>query len=76
MPDVKNFDFALAFADVVVDKKWAMQQFANLSPFSNQPAHTRETSQQLDVLDHGTAEVQGSLRVILGNVADDFGEIA
>jgi len=36
----------------------------------------RETSQQLDVLDHGTAEMQGSLRVILGYVADDFGEIA
>jgi hypothetical protein len=37
-----------------------MQQFADLSPFSNQPAHARETSQQFDVLDHGTAECKAA----------------
>jgi len=45
MPDVKNFDFALGYADVIVDKKWAVQQFADLSPFPNQATHARETSQ-------------------------------
>ena len=74
--DVKNLDFALGFADVIVDEKRAVQQFAHLSPFSNQATHTRETSQQLDVLDQRTAELRRNLRVILGNVADDVRQIA
>jgi len=75
MADMKNFDFALAVADVIVDKKRAVQQFPYMGPFPNQPTHARETSQQLDVLDQRTAEVRGSLRVVLSNVPDDFREI-
>jgi len=75
MPDVKNFDFALGFTDVVVDEKWAVHQLAHLGSLSNQDSHARKASQQLHVLDQGTAEVRGSLRVTFGNVGDDFGEI-
>jgi hypothetical protein len=43
--DVKNFDFALGFADVVVDEKRAVQQFADPRSFSNQAAHAGKASQ-------------------------------
>ena len=75
MADVNNLDFTFGFADVIVDEKWAVQQFADLRPFSNQASHTWETGEQLDVLDQGPAKVGGSLCILLGNVANDFGEI-
>jgi hypothetical protein len=43
--DVKNINFTLGFADAIVDKKWAVEQFADMSPFSNQATHARETGE-------------------------------
>jgi hypothetical protein len=75
MPNVKNLDFAFGFADVIVDEEWAVYQLADMGSLSNQSAHARKASQQLDVLHQGTAKMRGSLRVIFGNVSDDFCEI-
>jgi hypothetical protein len=44
MPDVKNFHFAVGFADAIIDEKWAMQQLADQRPFSNQATHSRKPS--------------------------------
>lgn len=45
MADVKNLDFALGFADVIINEKWAVQQFADPRPLSNQATHTGKPSQ-------------------------------
>jgi hypothetical protein len=39
MADVKNFDFMLGLADLIVDKKRAVQKFADQGPFSNHATH-------------------------------------
>ena len=44
MADVKNLNFALGFADVIVDEKWAVQQCADQRSFSDQASHTRKSS--------------------------------
>ncbi len=75
MPDVQNLNFSLAFADVIVDEKRTVHQFANLSPLSDQPAHSRKTSQELHVLDERTGKLRGRICIVFGNVADDFCEI-
>ena len=75
MADVKNLDFALVFANVIVDKIGAVQKFADLRSLSNQTADARKTHEQLDVLDQRTAKVSGSVRIIFSNVAEDFSEI-
>jgi hypothetical protein len=73
--DVKNLDFALRLADVIVDEEWAVYQFADVGTFSNQAADARKTGQQIDMLDQRTAKVGGGVRVIFGNAANDFSEI-
>jgi len=45
MADVKNFDFMLGLADLIVDKKRAVQKFADQGPFSNHSAHAGKASQ-------------------------------
>jgi len=72
---VKNLDFALGFADLIVDEKRAVQQLANQGSFSNRAAHMGKPSQQFNVGGQGTAKAGGSLRVVLSNMADDFSEI-
>jgi hypothetical protein len=75
MADVKNLDFALGFANAIVNEKWAVQQFPDERPLSNQATHPRKSGQQFNVLDQGTAKMSRSVRVIFSNVGDDFSEI-
>ena len=57
MPDVKNFDFAVGFADAIIDEKWAMQQLAD----QTQPSV--DTYRQLATLDP-TKAAHASARII------------
>lgn len=72
---MKDFDFVIGFADLIVDEKRTVQQFADKVSFFNNAAHSREASQQFDVSDKRTAKARGRLCVILGNVAKNLREI-
>jgi hypothetical protein len=52
-----------------------VHQFSNLRPPSDDAAHARKAGEQIDVVQQGAAEARGRVRVVLGDVADDFGEI-
>ena len=73
--DMEDLDFAIGFADLVIDEKWTVQQLADQVAFANQATHPGKPSEQLDVCDQGTAKARSSLCVIFGDVADDFGEV-
>ena len=45
MANVDNFDFAFGLTNVIVNKKWTVQQFADQRPFSRQATHARKASQ-------------------------------
>lgn len=75
MADVNNLNLLFGFAYVVVDEKWAVDQFPNMSSLANQRTHFRKTSEHLDVRNQGVAEMRGALDIVFSNVADDFSEI-
>lgn len=52
-----------------------MQQLSNSRPPADDAAHARKAGEQLDVVQQGTAEARGRIRIIFGYVADDFGKI-
>jgi hypothetical protein len=45
MADVKNLDFMLLIADSIVDEKWAVKQFTDQGPLSNQATHPGKAGQ-------------------------------
>lgn len=75
MADMEDLDFAIGFADPVINEKWTVQELADKGPFANQASHSREPSEQFDVCGQGTAKARSSLCVTFGNMADDFGEV-
>jgi hypothetical protein len=72
---VKDLDHALLVIYPVVNQERAMEQFPNLRPRTDDATHTRKTDEQVNVVQQGTAEAGGCIRVIFGDVADDFGKI-
>jgi hypothetical protein len=75
MTKVKNLDRALLVIYPVENQKRAVEQFPNLRPLADDAAHARKTDQQINVVQQGTAEAGSCIRVILGDVADDFVKI-
>jgi hypothetical protein len=45
MANVKNLDFVLGFADVIIDEKRAVHEFADPRSFSDQATHAGKPSQ-------------------------------
>jgi hypothetical protein len=45
MTDVKNLDFVLVIANLIVDEKWAVKQFTDQGPLSNQATHAGKAGQ-------------------------------
>jgi hypothetical protein len=75
MTDVKNLDFVLVIANLIVDEKWAVKQFTDQRA-SFEPGHPCGESGSVIQRGHQClAKAGGSLRVIFGNVDDDFGEV-
>jgi len=72
---MKHFDCLHVFVDQVVDEDRAMQQLSDFSAFSDHGAHAREAGEQVNMIEQGIAEEGCGFAVVLGNVADDFGEI-
>lgn len=75
MANVKDFNEAFVFTDLVVDQNGAMDQFAHAGASSNDCAHARKASQQLNVVEKGVPKARGCFRIIFRYVADDIGEI-
>ena len=73
---MEHFYEALVFVDSVVNEDRAMNQFPNPRSFADDAAHTGEASQQIHVVEQGVAKAGGELRIVLGDVADDAGEIS
>ena len=73
---MKNLYEALIFVDPVVNQNRAMNQFPNPRPFADDKAHAREAAQQIHVIELGVAKAGGGLGIVLGDVADDAGEIS
>jgi hypothetical protein len=73
---MKHLYEALIFVDSVVNENRAMNQFPNPRPFADDAAHTREASQQINVVEQGVAKAGGRLDIVFGDVADDAGKIS
>jgi hypothetical protein len=74
--EVKNFDDVFIFLDPVVDKNGAMLQFSDAGPFSDYTTHAGEPAKQIHVVEQCTPKTAGGLAIVLGNVPDDFSEVA
>lgn len=75
MPEVKHFDDPFGFVKVIVDQDRAVNELSYPRTFPDDPAHTGKAIKQVHVVEQGVAEAGSGLVVILGNVADDAGEI-
>lgn len=53
-----------------------MLQFSYAGPFSDRATHARKPAKQIHVVKQSAPKTHGSLAVVLGNMADDFSEIA
>lgn len=70
MPQVNDFDFALAFVDLVINQNRAVEQFSDMRSLTGHAAYARKASQQLDMIQQGTAESRSGGGIVHGNVAD------
>jgi len=75
MTDVKHFHETLIFTDLVVDQNRAMEQLANARSFSNGTSHAGKTSQQVHMVEQSIAKTRSRIVVLLGDMADDLGEV-
>jgi len=69
---MEYFYFAFAFPDTVVNHDWAVHQFTHLGALSNRRPYPRISAKQIEVIEKRVPESQSSIRIILGDVADDF----
>jgi hypothetical protein len=63
------------FVHSVVNQERAVQQLPNSRRLVDDDAHARKAGQQINVVQQGTAEAGGCIRVVFGYMADDFGEV-
>jgi hypothetical protein len=73
MAEVKNH--ARVSLDSVVNQDGAVDQFADVRPFFDHAPHPRKPGEQTNMVQKGIAKPGGSIRVVFGKMADDFGEI-
>lgn len=59
----------------VVNQERAVEQSPNLRPLADDATHARKTDEQINVIPQGTAKAGSCIRVVFGDVADDFGKI-
>jgi hypothetical protein len=52
-----------------------VHQFSNLRSPSDDAAHARKAGEQINVAQQRIAEARGRIRVVFGDVANDFGNI-
>jgi hypothetical protein len=52
-----------------------MKQLANTRPFSNGASHAGKTSHQVHMVEQSIAKTRSRLIVLLGDMADDLGEV-
>lgn len=76
MAEVKHFDGVFVFLDSIINNNGAMLQFSDAGPFSDCAAHAGESGEQVYVVEQSVAETAGGLAIVLGNVPDDFSEVA
>jgi hypothetical protein len=76
MTHVKYFDDVSIFPHPVIYKNGAMMQFSNAGPFSDCATHAGEPAQQVHVVEQSASKTPGGFAIILGNMPDDFSEIA
>jgi len=75
MTEVENFNDVAVFADLVVNQNRAMGKFTHPRSLANGSTHAGKAAQQFDVVEQGTAETSSGFTVVLGDMADNFGEI-
>ena len=75
MSEVKHLDQPLVGIDSVVNQNRAMQQLANARPLFDQRAHPRKLSQQLDMIQQGTAEARRRGCIVVSDVGDYTSQI-
>jgi hypothetical protein len=75
MTEVKHFHKTLIFTDLVVDQNRAMEQLANARSFSNSASDAGKTSQQVHMVEQSIAKTRSRIIVLLGDMADDLGEV-
>jgi hypothetical protein len=75
MTEVKHFDDVLILADSVVNNNRAMLQFSHSVTLSDRTTHAGKPGEQTHVVEQSIAKPRGSLAIVFGNAADNFGEI-
>jgi len=73
--EVEDFHNTLVLADLVVNQNRCVRQFSHVGPLANSAAHTGKAAQQFNVVQQRIAEASGGVRVIFGDVANDFSQI-
>jgi hypothetical protein len=76
MTEVKHFDDVFVFLNSIINKNGAKLQFSNAGPFSDRAHHAGEPAKQIHVVEQTAAKTPGCLAIVLGNVPDDFSEVA
>jgi hypothetical protein len=76
MPEMKNFNDVFIFADSIINKNRTMLESLDMGPFSDYFTHAWKSAEQVYVIEQRVAKTHCRLIIVLGNVADDFGEIA
>ena len=78
MTEVKDFDNVFVYLNSIVNKNGAVLQFSDAGPFSDCATHPRESAKQVYVVEQSVANTTGGLGlgIVLGNVPDDFSEVA
>ena len=75
MTEVKHLDDVFVFTDSVVNKNGAMLQLSYAGPFSDCATHAGKSAKQIHMVEQCAAKTDGSLAIVLGDVADDFSEV-
>jgi hypothetical protein len=74
--EVKHFDGVFIISNSVVNNYGTMLQFSDAGTFSDCATHAREPAKQIHVIEQSAAKTLGGLVIVLGNMADDFSEVA
>jgi hypothetical protein len=67
VPEVQNFHQARSLMDLVVDQYGGMYESPHRRAFADDGAHSRETLEQIDVIEQGGAETGRSFVIVFGD---------
>jgi hypothetical protein len=72
---MQNFQQACGLMDLVIDQDGGVHQSPHRRAFADDGPHSRETLEQIDVIEQGSAKTARGFIIVFRDVADDSGEV-